>query len=160
MARDKGYGRHHIDEETNLQVQCESKVGRELPIRSGQICAPSSNYQELMNIENEPEHCRNVSSNTGNLKVDLEAKAVEKTAEKVVYETVSSLSSEQISQHPFVVMMMQRLQALEDKQSGAACEEQSEHTIEAPTAPYQTLGILAKRNLQELQVRLNTQQNP
>ena len=44
---------------------------------------------------------------------------VKESTEKKVPDCVSSLSTEQISEHPFVQMMLQRLQALEDKHGNA-----------------------------------------
>lgn len=121
MARDKGHIVHQGRNENNLNVKDGRGGQQRLPMDLLRICAEPVKSPED-STEDEDTHTLENASH----EVDAEDLRVGESARKGSGVSVSSMSLKQISEHPFVAMMMQRLEALEARPSTAVVEERRE----------------------------------
>ena len=75
------------------------------------ICTSTGNSEERRSTGREDEEEADNESQEKNYE-DIE---LDGSGEKVIEENVSSLSAEEVVKHPLVMMMMQRLKALEER---------------------------------------------
>lgn len=122
MARDKGFGGQRGRDESNLNVMHGSGRRRALTMDMANKRPRSGNSDEDRCMVHEDSDRRQIESEEENVD-DL---AVGGSRDMVVRGSISSLSIEEISKHPFVLMMMQRLEAVEGKQLGAEVDDRPE----------------------------------
>jgi len=114
MTRDKGYNVRRKGQDSRVHLMDGSKHPRRLTMGEVEVIPLNGNAQEERGThddeENEGRH--DADENDG-----LKRTCVQ-SGELVVSNSVASMSTEEISKHPFVLMMMQRLEALEGRTAG------------------------------------------
>ena len=116
MGCDKGYGGRHQNKQNNLNVMHGSGSRKRSIVDTPRICTSTGNSEERKSTGREDEEEGDNESQEKNYEdIELDGSGEKVIEEKVIEENVLSLSAEEVVNHPLVMMMMQRLKALEER---------------------------------------------